>query len=183
MYAFELFVSDEFDIRENSDVDEIEFIRRFKLMGMGVKSKMPTKLTAERVVVVPIQTAAKELGVARGRLRIKSHFHNKKRISKLTDDPIIISAVRNYYELPENSTMGDRTRNIVVVEGLEVQRQYLRKPIDVIGRSFLEVNRIQNLSLSSVKKIVRKTLKHLTVPNRRSVYNLDYGRLKIKKND
>ena len=51
MYAFELFVSDEFDIRENSDVDEIEFIRRFKLMGMGVKSKMPTKLTAERVVV------------------------------------------------------------------------------------------------------------------------------------
>ena len=74
MYAFELFVSDEFDIRENSDVDEIEFIRRFKLMGMGVKSKMPTKLTAERVVVVPIQTAAKELGVTRGRLRIKSHL-------------------------------------------------------------------------------------------------------------
>ena len=61
MYAFELFVSDEFDIRENSDVDEIEFIRRFKLMGMGVKSKMPTKLTAERVVVVPVQTAAKDL--------------------------------------------------------------------------------------------------------------------------
>ena len=79
--------------------------------------------------------------------------------------------------------MGDRTRNIVAVDGLEVQKQYLRKPIDIIGRSFLELNQIYNLSLSSVKKIVKNTLKHLTVPNRRSVYNLDYGRLKIKKND
>ena len=167
-------MSDDFEIRKNSNADEIEFIRRFKMYGMGYKRELPPKLTSERVVVVSHKTAAKLLGVRKDRFRFRGHYNNKKRKSTLTGDPIVISAVRNYFELPENSTMGDRTRNIVTIDGQEVQRQYLRKPIDVIGRYFLEINQIQNLSLSSVKKIVRNTLKHLTVPNRRHVYNLKF---------
>ena len=62
-------MSDDFEIRKNSNADEIEFIRRFKMYGMGYKRELPPKLTSERVVVVSHKTAAKLLGVRKDRFR------------------------------------------------------------------------------------------------------------------
>ena len=85
------------------------------------------------------------------------------------DDPEIIFQVQNYFELDENSSQGDRVRNVVKIDGIDVQRRYLKMPIDVIARKFLEQFAIPFLSLSTVKRIVRTKLKYLTIPTKRIV--------------
>ena len=57
------------------------------------------------------------------------------------------SLLLNFFEISENSTQGDPVRNIVSVD-----RQYLRKPIIIIVRNFVEQFHIKFVSISTVQK-------------------------------
>ena len=174
-----MYTSNDFKIQKNSTIEEILFIRRFKLVGLGDVSKIPEKLADGDLVQVEIRTLALELGISRQKLRIIGDFELKKRKNTISDDPEVILLVRNFFEQPENSSQGDRVRNIVKIDEIEVHRRYLKKPIDIIAKNFIESTPIKFVSISTVKKIVRKHLKHLTIPTKRLVCKFIVG---TKKN-
>lgn len=163
------FISNDFGIRKDSTADEILFIRRMKLFAIGASDRVPENM-GDDLVEIDVNALANALGISRFKLRVKGDFYNKKRKNTVADDPTVISQVRNFFELPENSTQGDRVRNIVNVDGMNVHRQYLRKPIIIIARNFVEQFPIKYVSISTVQKIVRNRLKHLTIPTKRLVY-------------
>ena len=74
--TFLLFTSQDFEIRNNSTVAEILFIRRFKLFAID---RLPEKMGDVDLVQVEIRRLATELSISRGKLRIKGDFYNKKR--------------------------------------------------------------------------------------------------------
>ena len=166
---FHYLLSDEFESQKNLDADLILFVRRFKLIGLANKSTIPENLLGSSSAQIPVKTIANQMKKNRGRFRLKGGFDAKKRKKTLVDDPEIIFQVQNYFELDENSSHGDRVRNVVKIDGIDVQRRYLKMPIDVIARKFLAQFAIPFLSLSTVKRIVRTKLKYLTIPTKRIV--------------
>ena len=146
------------------------FIRRFKLFALGIDRRIPEKLTRGDLVQVKVAYLAKDLEIPRSKLRIKGDFDNKSRKNTISDDPEVILKVRNFFELPEHSSQGDRVRNMVKMDGIDVHRRYLRQPIHSISMSFLKTNSVRCLSISTIKKIVKNNLKHLTIPTKRLVY-------------
>ena len=153
----------------NFTSEERLFIRQYKMMGMADPDQVPTNLTEGNLEHIEQRALAADLGISRRKLRIKGSFEKKSRPNKVTDDPEIILKVRNFFELAENSSQGDRVRNIVQINGIDEHRRYLRTPLDIIGRNFLATFPIKYISLSSVKRIVKKHLKHLTIPTKRLV--------------
>jgi hypothetical protein len=69
--TFLLFTSQDFEIRNNSTVAEILFIRRFKLFAIGAIDRLPEKMGDVDLVQVEIRRLATELSISRGKLRIK----------------------------------------------------------------------------------------------------------------
>ena len=104
----------------------------------GKKDSVPEILQGGLLVQSPVKGLAKEMKVSRDKLRLKGGFDVKKRKKTHLDDSEIVSQVQNYFELDENSSQGDRTRNVKVIDGIEIQRRYLRHPVDVIARNFFE---------------------------------------------
>ena len=101
----------------------------------------------DNLVEIDVSVLAKALGISMFKIRMNGDFNNKKRENTVSDDPTVISQEGNFFEISENSTQGDPVRNIV-----NVDRQYLRKPIIIIVRNFLEQFHIKFVSISTVQK-------------------------------
>ena len=80
--------------------------------------------------------------------------------------------------IPKYDNNSIRTRNIINVDGEEVQRQYLMKTVDTISNNFVQLyppKEPGNFSLTMVKKIVKNKLPHLTTPTKRLVNKILYS--------
>ena len=129
------------------------FYRRWNFVYLSIeiihywsKSQSPRKLADDNLVEIDVSVLAKALGISMFKIRMKSNFNNKKRENTVSDDPTVISQEGNFFEISENSTQGDPVRNIV-----NVDRQYLRKPIIIIVRNFVEQFHIKFVSISTVQ--------------------------------
>ena len=122
---FHYLLSDEFESQKNLDADLILFVRRFKLIGLANKSTIPENLLDGSSAQIPVKTIAKQIKKSRNRFRLKRGFDAKKRKKTLVDDPEIIFQVQNYFELDENSSNGDRVRNVVKIDGIEAFNSFI----------------------------------------------------------
>ena len=94
--------------------DIMLFIRRYKMMAMADPEQVPSILTEGNLEKIEQRALAADLGISRYKLKIKSSFEMKSRKSSITDDPEVIMKVRDFFELPENSSQGDRVRSSLI---------------------------------------------------------------------
>ena len=94
----------ELDIKQLNKEETI-FVRKWKIMSFGIDYDDVPEKPKNNLVTVPTRTLAAEWGVSRDRFRIREGgFERKNRRSTVSKDPDIIKKIRNYFELPENSS-------------------------------------------------------------------------------
>lgn len=94
----------ELDIKQLNKEETI-FVRKWKIMSFGIDYDDVPEKFKNNLVTVPTRTLAAEWGVSRDRFRIREGgFERKNRRSTVSKDPDIIKKIRNYFELPENSS-------------------------------------------------------------------------------
>ena len=93
----------ESDMKSLSTEDQI-FTRKLKIFSTGVEKDLPEHYPDD-LVEVNVCMLAKLLGINRDKLRVrKVGFDSQKRISTVSDDPVIIAKIRAFFELNENSS-------------------------------------------------------------------------------
>ena len=93
----------ESDMKSLSTEDQI-FTRKLKIFSTGVEKDLPEHYPDD-LVEVNLSMLAKLLGINRDKLRVRIvGFDSQKRISTVSDDPVIIAKIRAFFELNENSS-------------------------------------------------------------------------------
>lgn len=144
--------------------DSRAFVRRFKQVGLGQVESWPDVFDGSGLEPVTYREAEKA-GFPQHRCRIEAGFYNAKRCAPVVDDMEIVTKLREFFELDDHSTSGDRVRNIVQVFGMDTQRRYLKSSVDSLLKKFKNTYPIVKASLSALRRIVVEKLRHLTTPN------------------
>ena len=93
----------ESDAKHQPTEDKI-LIRKLKIFSMGVEKDLREHYPDD-LVEVNVRMLAKLLGINRDKLRVRIvGFDSQKRISTVSDDPVVIAKIRAFFELNENSS-------------------------------------------------------------------------------
>ena len=164
--TFSHYMDPSFDVLtlRHRDQDKVRYVKQ---LGLGkLPNDAPSSLAPPNGLTPVSDREAEALGYPRDRCRINrersAQYERQARTKTVLDDEVLERSLHVWLENDAVSRLETRTRAVREVNGEERRIRYLNKPLQDTLLDYIAAHPDAEVSLTSLRKIVKTKLKHIT---------------------